>query len=118
MAATRHNLSRRAVLGAGVGACALAQEAAAAPFGVRPLLSLPKGLSDPCPSSSAEPEGRAALRQDGGVGTAPGSSQPCRGHGGSSMGERSEGDALSAERWNRTLAAYRRAEARVAAFKV
>ena len=94
MAATRHNLSRRAVLGAGVGACVapLAGPAAAplpTPFGV--------GLSNPSPASPPALEGRSALRQ--------------------AQGERVREDALCTQRWNRTLAAYRRAEARVAAFK-
>ena len=97
MAAGRCNLTRRAVLGASVGVpiAALGQAAAEAvsadtrsPF----ALSLSKG----CPSCAAVEE-RTGLRQ----------AQP----------ERVQGGSKAKARWTRTLAAYRRAEARVAGFK-
>lgn len=76
MAAGRHNLTRRAVLGAGVGACVVRDSH---------LLTVPTGQ-----------------------GSDPGSEEAAR----------AEGDDRQATvRWTRTLAAYRRAEARVASFK-
>jgi len=96
MAAGRHNLSRRAVLGVVAGACAshpLAAMGAAGisdPFGPGP----DPGLSKPCPSPAAG-ESREALRQ--------------------AQGER-EARSRAAGRWTRALAAFRRAEARIAAF--
>jgi len=78
MAATRHNLSRRAVLGAGVGACAQGHV----------LVRVP-------PAQGAESAGAGSYAGRGHVQVHVPSHVP----------------------WNRTLAAYRRAEARVAAFK-
>ncbi|HEX6374948.1 MAG TPA: hypothetical protein VFZ91_04430 [Allosphingosinicella sp.] len=75
MAAARHNLSRRALLGAGVGACASIA------------------------SDGRLPAGRSA---------APSAS---------SGAERHEAVPALRARWDRALAACRRAEARVAAFK-
>jgi len=100
VAAGRHNLTRRALLGAGVGACAPLGGAALATgrFGTASdptpfALSLSKG-----PPSSPSSQGKKALRQ--------------------AQGEREEGNAATlCRRWTRTLAAYRRAEARVAGFK-
>jgi len=88
MAATSHNLSRRALLGAGAAACAFAAAAPSSPFGL--------SLSKPVPSSPLE--GENALRQP--------------------QGEREvrARNALHS-RWHRALAACRQAEARVAAFK-
>lgn len=74
MAPTRHNLSRRALLGAGVGACL-------------------------------------------GNGFLPAGAAPASAGGGGPFGERGRERAASASRWARTLAAYRRSEGRVAAFK-
>jgi len=73
MAATRHNLSRRAVLGAGVGACV-------------------GTCTCTCPLPAAA------------AGSNP-------------FGDADRGHVQVHVPWNRTLAAYRRAEARVAAFK-
>ena len=80
MAARRHNLTRRALLGAGVGACAIGGGSALA--------------------------GEAAAA--GGAGGGGGGEAPAPGQ---------APEAAAAGRWSRTLAAYRRAEARVAAFK-
>jgi hypothetical protein len=104
MVAGRHNLTRRALLGAGVGACAApgaAALAAARAAGAGPdttlfALSLSKG--SPCPSA---PQANGGLRQ----------AQPER-----VSCDPAGSETQSAQRWARTLAAYRRAEARVAAF--
>jgi hypothetical protein len=105
MAAGRHNLTRRALLGAGAAApLALAAaeggafaSASLPPFGVSFACPEPVEGSNPSPrSSGGGREGRGGLRQ----------ARP----------ERAEGEKARA-RWSRTLAAYRRAEARVAAFE-
>ncbi|HYI47124.1 MAG TPA: hypothetical protein VEX35_01550 [Allosphingosinicella sp.] len=90
MTAGRHNLSRRAVLGVVAGACASHPLAAVAASTDPFALSLSKGrpsLPNPC--------GKGGLRQ----------AQPER-----------ELWAAS-DRWSRSLAHYRRAEARLAAFR-
>ncbi len=84
MAARRHNLSRRALLGAGVGACAL---------GDTHVLTVPFSPS----AGEGGAGGGAGLLGDSRQATVP--------------------DAAVRRRWARTVAAYRRAEARVAAFK-
>ncbi|MEA3061349.1 MAG: hypothetical protein QOJ94_1130 [Sphingomonadales bacterium] len=92
MAAGRHNLTRRALL----GASAALPVAFAAPGGAS-VSTDPFGLSlSKSSTSSLSPE-REALRQ--------------------AQGERGEGAATLRRRWSGTLAAYRRAEARVAGFK-
>src|SRR5206468_286295 len=73
-----HNLSRRAVLGAGVGACV-------APGDMYSYVSPFVQGSDPAGSPAGAERGHVQVHVP--------------------------------ERWRRTLAAYRRAEARVAAFK-
>ena len=91
MAAGRHNLTRRQVLGAAAGV-PLAGFAAPADDTQAPFaLSLSKG----CPSLGACEES-GGLRQ----------AQPER-----------EGAAQQAGKWTRALAAFRRAEARLAAFR-
>ena len=99
MAAGRHNLTRRALLGAAFGACAVPGVAALRapadypfPFGPGP----DPGPSKPTPSRRAR-KGRKALRQ--------------------AQGERGGDEVASRSRWTRALAAYRRAEARLAAFR-
>lgn len=87
MAARRHNLSRRAVLGAGVVAPAFLADVPS-PFGV--------SLSNPA-LLAADPEGRDALRQ--------------------AQGERVDAKGAPQARWDRALAAFRRAEAKLAAFR-
>jgi hypothetical protein len=102
MVAGRHNLTRRALLGAAVGACAV--PAAVRGQVARRLLDsdvglLPFGLSLSKPSTSSDPAAqkeRTALRQ--------------------AQGERGGGGA-ALRRWTRALAAYRRAEARLAALR-
>jgi hypothetical protein len=82
MAATRHNLSRRAVLGAGVGVC---------------------------------------VARDGHLLTVPSVQGSAHEQGSSSSTAGWDSQQVTVpdlrRRWNRTLAAYRRAEARVTAFK-
>src|SRR5215217_3047296 len=123
MAAGRCNLTRRAVLGASVGvplaaaaeialnaAAAAAAGAAPSPFGLssacpelvegsKPVLSRVEG---PCPSCGAGEE-KAGLRQ----------AQPERDRDASQL-KSATARAAARSRWTRTLAAYRRAEARVA----
>ena len=102
MAAGRHNLTRRALLGAAAGVPLAAAAGAAAeaalgsgrnpnPFGPGP----DPGLSKPCPSLVPD-EGKAALRQ--------------------AQGERAL-EAVSPTPWTRALAGFRRAEAKLAAFR-
>ncbi|MEA3049947.1 MAG: hypothetical protein QOG84_1783 [Sphingomonadales bacterium] len=93
MVAGRHNLTRRALL----GASAALPVAFAAPGAPGP--NDPFGLSLSKPPTSLLPRERNALRQ--------------------AQGERGGGDEPAAlgRRWARTLAAYRRAQARVAAYK-
>ena len=111
MVAGRHNLTRRALLGVGVGACAAAGAAARAvggsgtdsapsPFAASPACPEPVEGSNRSPSSSP-------VQEQGGPSTGSG-----RTGGGDQAGE-----AILRRRWTRTLAAYRRAEARVAGFK-
>lgn len=95
MAAARHNLTRRALLGAGAGAC-FAAAARGAAYALDDPLS-PFGLSPSKASPPLVPEERSALRQ--------------------AQGERALDQATVRARWDRALAAYRRAEARVAAFR-
>jgi hypothetical protein len=78
MVAARHNLSRRALLGAGVGAC------------------LRRGVWNGGLPAEAAPASAAAT---------------------TSALPRCDGRSAACARWARTLAAYRRAEARIAAFK-
>jgi hypothetical protein len=81
MAATRHNLSRRAVLGAGVGACLGDSHSSTVP-------SVQGAALEPGrPSSNAAGDSQRVTVPD------------------------------LRRRWSRTLAAYRRAEARVVAFQ-
>jgi len=87
MAATRHNLSRRAVLGAGVGACA----APLAGLGDSHLLTVPFVQCAALEPGRSPSNAAGDSQQE----TVPDLHRP----------------------WTRTLAAYRRAEARVAAFK-
>ena len=98
MAPTRHNLSRRALLGVGVGACALGADASAAPF----ALSL-SGRSRP------EANGFASLP----TGQGEGELRQPRIESGAERVEQAEARG----RWDRALAAYRRSEARLAAFQ-
>jgi hypothetical protein len=94
MAAGRHNLTRRALL----GASAALPVAFAAP-GEASVSENPFGLSLSKPHTSLLSQEKEALRQ--------------------AQGERGEGDDAGTlrRRWARTLAAYRRAQARVAAYK-
>ncbi len=107
MAARRHNLTRRALLGAGVGACALGGEAA-----VRAAVGVAAGAPGPAPvgvSLSSPPSSIPSRPASGGKETLR-----------QAQGERCEGDrgkAILRTRWVRTLAAYRRSEARFAAFQ-
>jgi hypothetical protein len=78
MAAARHNLSRRALLGAGVGAC------------------LGPGVRSGGLPAAAAPASAAAA---------------------ASALRSPDGRSAACARWARTLAAYRRSEARIAAFK-
>jgi|GEM_PF-758485 len=97
MAAGRHNLTRRALLGAAAGV-PLAGFAARAEAETQGSAHQPNpfGLSSSKPCTSPAPEeGKAALRQ--------------------AQEERS-GDAAHA-RWTRALSAFRRAEAKLAAFR-
>lgn len=103
MAAGRHNLTRRQVLGAAAGACAAGAGAAAGggvtlthPFALSSACPEPVEGSKGCPSPSSC-GGSAGLRQ----------AQP----------ERDEAASGPSPRWTRALAAFRRAEARVAAFR-
>jgi hypothetical protein len=86
MAAARHNLTRRALLGAGVGACALPGAALGASLGDMYSLRVPTTEAEAGRGSVAEPP-RGHVRVH----------VPCR--------------------WDRALAAFRRAEAKLAAFK-
>jgi hypothetical protein len=98
MAAARHNLSRRAVLGAGVGACVAWGGAAAStsggtarslPFGPGPG----PGSSGPFPSAA----GKDALRQ--------------------ARGKPEAAEVAGRRVWDRALARFRRAEAALAAWR-
>lgn len=136
MAAWRFNLTRRALLGASVGVPFAAADGALAgpgagastpPFGLslsKPVLS---GVEGPCPSCGAV-EGKGGLRSFDALRT--GEAQPERGWDAERVGDAGRGrdderpgqspeelPTASAARWTRTLAAYRRAEARVAMFK-
>ena len=101
MAPARHNLTRRALLGAGVGACALPAAAACGNGAADPFFSFGPGSAGPEPAEGSKPslpsQERRALRQ--------------------AQGERAAEDRDLRARWSRALAACRRAEARVAAFK-
>jgi hypothetical protein len=99
MAAGRHNLTRRALLGAGA-ALPVALPAPAAAEGSSPLPPFALSLSKGIPSLFGGEEG-AGLRQ------------PRIGSG----AERGSFSSVSRAPWDRTVAAFRRAEAALAAFR-
>lgn len=98
MAPARHNLTRRALLGAGAvlplfSGLGRAQRAAArlpSPFGLSPSKPIP-------PSPTGREQGKEALRQ--------------------AQGERVGDEHALPSRWDRALAAFERAAARLAAFR-
>ena len=97
MVAGRHNLTRRALLGAGV---ALPVALGGGGGGATAFSRDPFGLSSSKPSlflSHPREEEEEALRQ--------------------AQGERDRGEAERRSRWHRAVARFRRAEARLAAFK-
>ena len=97
MAPARHNLTRRALLGAGVGA-PLALAAARpgerlVPFGVRSACAGP--VEDPSAPSAPFPQAKEGPGRTGG-------------------GDRGREQTAARRRWQRALAGYARAEARLA----